>query len=277
MELLAMNSCLRRALLTYLALSCLLGACAGGPGYRAPRVYAQAFDTETNACLRFPASCPGTGALAARQRVAESGANFATIAAALYLEDKAQQARIGQAIHNCVQEADFKLNERYFGGSPTRAQCSEVVELDRNGEPVTRAMLLGREKHALALECIQRELSRLRKDGFSLNQRYRENKATGRWEPLSQNQVEALRHNGGSGLTGTIEPDIVIHTGNPAEVLDIFELKFPCPGTNPARWHPYGPGSPHHPLHQGEVYAKAFGGNPARVSPRWGIKRLLDP
>ncbi len=37
----------------------------------------------------------------------------------------------------------------------------------------------------------------------------------------------------GSSLAGTIEPDIVIHPGNPAEVLDVFDLKFPCPGTNP--------------------------------------------
>jgi hypothetical protein len=69
----------------------------------------------------------------------------------------------------------------------------------------------------------------------------------------------------------------VIHTGNVAEVLDTFDLKFPCPGTNHARWHDYPPGNPHHPLNQGEVYAKALGGNPARVSPRWGIKRLLEP
>lgn len=267
----------KRALLACLASSFLLGACTGAGWHRAPRVYAQALDTETNACLRFPASCPGAEALAARQRVAETGASFASIAAAFYLEDKAQQARIGQAILDCVQDADFKLNERYFGGSPSREQCSEVVERDRHGEPVTRAMLLGREKHALALECIQQALARLRKDGFSLTQRYQENKTSGRWEPLSKPQVEALLRKGGSSLAGTIEPDVVIHTGNPAEVLDVFELKFPCPGTNPARWHDYAPGTPHHPLNQGEVYAKAFGGNPARVSPRWGIKRLLDP
>jgi hypothetical protein len=69
-------------------------------------------------------------------------------------------------------------------------------------------------------------------------------------------------------------PDIVIHTGKVAEVLDVFDLKFPCPGTNPPRWHDYAEGTPHHPLNQGEVYAKAFGVNPARVAPRWDIQRL---
>jgi hypothetical protein len=135
------------ALLPCLALSSLLSACVVTGTQGAPRTYAQAFDTETNACLRFPASCPGAEALAARQRIAEAGVNFASIAAAFYMEDKAQQARIEQAILDCVKDADFKLNERYFGGSPSREQCSEVVARDSHGEPVTRAMTLGREKH----------------------------------------------------------------------------------------------------------------------------------
>jgi hypothetical protein len=237
-------------------------------------VYAQAFDTETNACLRFPGNCPGAQGLAARQRVAEAGATFASIAATLYAEDKAQQARLEEAILDCVKDADFQLNERYFGGSPTREQCAEVVGRDARGEPITRAMLLGQEKHSLALQCIQQKLREIRPNGFSLNQRYRENKATGRWEPLSKSQIESLLRAGGDGLIGTIVPDVVIHTGNMAEVLDIFDLKFPCPGTNPARWHNYTEGTPHHPLNQGEVYAKAFGVNPARVAPRWDTRRL---
>jgi hypothetical protein len=162
-------------------LSFLIGACTGARGHRTPRVYAQAFDTETNACLRFPASCPGAEALAVQQRVAEAGTRFASIVATLYLEDKAQQIRVEQAILGCVQTADFKLNERFFGSSPSREKCAEVVERGPNGEPVTRAMLLGRQKHAMALECIQQELANLRSDGFSLTQRYRENRTTGRW------------------------------------------------------------------------------------------------
>src|SRR5688572_20771941 len=80
------------------SLTLLLGACAGVERPGAPRVYAQGFDTETNACLRFPASCPGAQGMAARQRVAEAGATLASMAAAVYSEDKAQQARIEEAI-----------------------------------------------------------------------------------------------------------------------------------------------------------------------------------
>lgn len=263
-----------RLLLTSLTL--LLGACAGVERQGAPRVYAQAFDTETNACLRFPANCPGAQGMAARQRVAEAGGTLASIAATLYAEDKAQQARIAEAILDCVKDADFQLNERYFGGNPSHAQCAEVVERDARGNPVTRAMLLGREKHTLALECIQQKLQELRPDGFSLNQRYRENKATGRWEPLSDQQVKALLRAGGDGLIGTLVPDILIHTGHLAQVLDVFDLKFPCPGSNEATWGRYPRGHPYARINQGEAYEQAFGVNPARVAPRWDIKRLRE-
>jgi hypothetical protein len=268
-----MNSLPQKALLVGLAL--LLSACAGVQRRGAPRVYAQGFDTETNACLHFPGNCPGAQGMAAQQKVAETGATLGSIGATLYAEDKAQQNRIAEAILDCVKDADFTLNERYFGGNPTREQCSEVVGRDSSGNPVTRAMLLGREKHTLALECIQLKLHEIRPKGFSLNQRYRENKSTGRWEPLSEQQVKALLRNGGDGLIGTIVPDIVIHTGNALEVLDVLDLKFPCPGTNEPTWYKYPDGHPFEGLSQGQVYKTAFGVNPARVAPRWDIQRSL--
>jgi hypothetical protein len=135
-------------------------------------------------------------------------------------------------------------------------------------------MLLGQEKHTLALQCIQQKLNEIRKGGFSFNQRYRKNNATGRWEPLHRNQVEALLRAGGAELIGTLVPDIVIHTGNPAEVLDVFDLKFPCPGTNEAIWGRYPEGHPFERLNQGQAYERAFSVNPARVAPRWDIQRL---
>lgn len=243
-------------------------------------MYGQTLDSETSACARFPAQCPGTSgreveALAARQRVAEAGATLGSAAAATYLEDKAQRARVEEAILDCVKDADYQLNERYFGGSPTREHCAEVVGRNARGEPVTRAMQLGREKHQLALECIQKKLQELRPGGFSLEQRYRKNESSGEWVPLSRSEVEALLRAGGKALVGTIEPDIVIHTGNAAEILDVLDLKFPCPGTKEAFWGSYPKGHPFERLNQGEAYKEAFGGNPARVSPRWDIKRLL--
>ncbi len=256
------------------SLALLLGACAGVERRGVPRVYAQGFDTESNACVRFPGNCPGAQGMASGQKVAEAGATLGSIGAALYTEDQAQQNRIAEAILECVKDADFKLNERYFGGSPTREQCAEVVGRDARGNPVTRAMTLGQEKHTLALECIQQKLAEIRPKGFSFNQRYKENKATGRWVPLSEQQVNALLRSGGDGLIGTIVPDIVIHTGNPVEVLDVFDLKFPCPGTNAATWYRYPDGHPYQRLNQGQVYRRAFGVNPARASPRWDIQRF---
>jgi hypothetical protein len=257
-------------------LALLLGACVGVAGQGAPRQYAQTLDSETSACLRFPANCPGGQAevMAARQRLAELGANAASVAAALRPLDNEQRARIDEAILECVKDADFQLNERLFGGSPTREQCSEVLERDASGKPITRAMRLGQEKHDLAMECIQQKLNELRPGGFSLNQRYRLNRLTGKWEPLSRKEVEALLREGGKGLIGSVEPDAVIHSGNLTEVLDVYDLKFPCPGTNPAQWNPYPEGHPFERLNQGELYEKAFRANPARVSPRWGIERL---
>lgn len=92
-------------------------------------MYAQTLDSESSACARFPAQCPGTvgreaEALAARQRVAEAGATLGSAAAASYLEDRALRARVEEAILECVKDADYQLNERYFGGSPTREQSS---------------------------------------------------------------------------------------------------------------------------------------------------------
>jgi hypothetical protein len=87
-----MDFLLQKALLASLAF--LLGACAGVERRGAPRVYAQAYDTETNACLRFPSNCPGAQGAPTGQKVAEAGATLGSIAATLYTEDKAQQNRI---------------------------------------------------------------------------------------------------------------------------------------------------------------------------------------
>jgi len=261
--------------LPLLGLSLLLGACAGVERQGARREYRQAYDSETNACIRFPSQCPpgAAGTMAARQRVAEAGATLGSVAATLYLEDQAQRAPVEEAILECVKDADFQLNERSFGGSPTQEQCAEVVGQDARGAPITRAMQLGRQKHQLALECIQKKLQQLRPGRFSLEQRYRLNEGSGKWVPLSRGEVEALLRARGKALVGTIEPDVVIHTGNAAEVLDVLDLKFPCPGTNPADWRKYPEGHPSGMRNQGAAYEKAFGVKPARVSPRWDVKR----
>jgi hypothetical protein len=260
-------------------LALLLGACGGFVRTGEARVYAQSFDTESNACVRFPATCVGAdgteaAAQATRQRLAEVGSNIGSLAAGLRDLTQAQRTLIDDAILECVKDADFQLNDKLFGGNPSREQCAQVLERDARGNPVTQAMRLGTQKHELALQCIQQKLQALRPGGFSLHQRYRLNRATEKWEPLSRKQVESLLGAGGKELVGTIEPDLVLHTGNPAEVLDLYDLKFPCPGTNPPRWGNYPEGHPFENLTQRQVYEQAFKVKPARVSPRWNIERL---
>ena len=266
-----------------LLLAFLLGACGARLERRgAPRAYAQSLDSGSNLCLRNPKLCQelaigDASSLAARQRLAELGASVYAAAEGVRILGEALTREINQIMLDCALEANFQVNERHFAGNPTREQCKEVMGYDARGNPITRAMLVGREKHEAALACVQEKLSKLRPGGFSLNQRYRYNESTGRWEPLSPSQEQALLSAGGEGLVGTLVPDVVIHTGNLLEVLDVLDFKFPCPGSNPATWRQYSKGHPHHPSHQGEMYEKAFGVNPARVSPRWGVKRLREP
>lgn len=259
--------------LACLVLALLLSACgAAGPRRGAPGSYSQSLDSFSNTCGRNPMSCPE--GLAASQRSADFAAS---VVAAGRILDAALQQSLEQLMLECALQADFAVNERHFGGNPTPQQCAEVVGKDSQGNPVTRAMVLGREKHLAALACVQQKLDSLRPGGFSLNQRYRYNPATGRWEPLSRSQVQALLRAGGQALIGTLEPDVVIHTGLPAEVLDAYDFKFPCPGSKPATWRQYSVGHPHHPKHQGVLYEEAFGVNPAKVAPRWGVTRLREP
>ncbi len=264
--------------LEYLVVGMLLTACsAGGVSRGTPKTYAQGLDSESNACMRNPALCAeatggASATLASRQRLAERGAS---IAAGARILDAALQKRIEQALLDCAVEADFQVNKRLFGGNPSRKQCSEVVKFDRNGDPITQARISGHEKHKEALACIREKLLHLKVSGFSLNQRYRFNSQTERWEPMSHLEVEELLRSGAQELVGTIVPDIVIHTGTPLEVLDVYDLKFPCPGSNEPDWREYPEGHPYQNLTQGQVYAKAFQSNPALIAPRWGVLRIF--
>jgi hypothetical protein len=268
-------------LVACLLLAPFLGGCTVTVGRRgASRTYEQSVDSHSNFCARNPKLCEelaiGEDAgLVVRQRVAEVGASVYAAAQGVRILGEAVRRKIEDILLECAKEAEFQVNERHFGGSPTREQCQEVLGYDSRDNPITRAMLLGREKHEAALACIQAQLTGLRPGGFSLNQRYRYNESTGRWEPLSPKQEEALLRAGGEGLLGTLVPDVVLHTGNLVEVVDVYDLKFPCPGTNFPEWRPFPKGHPYHLSNQGEMYHKAFGVNPARVAPRWGIKPLL--
>jgi hypothetical protein len=70
-----------------------------------------------------------------------------------------------------------------------------------------------------------------------------------------------------------LRPDIVIHTGNPLRANAVYDLKFPCPGSNHPDWTRYPEESPFRGLRQGDVYDTALKTEAARVAPVWGIIR----
>jgi hypothetical protein len=77
----------------------------------------------------------------------------------------------------------------------------------------------------------------------------------------------------GSDLTGTLEPDVVIHSGDPLRPWAVYDFKFPCPEDNPPSWSRYPSGHPYQGRSQGEMYGRALGRPAARVAPGWGIIR----
>lgn len=252
------------------SLGVLLSACSVNTGStRTPRTYSQVMDSPSNACRASAANCAAMGM--APKNAAEAGAS---IAAALKVLDEAAKKDLSRIMHECANRAADEVDQLRLGGEhPTREQCREVIGRDERGNPITRAMQLGREKHEAALRCVEEKLASLRPGGFALQQRYGHDRQTGRTWLISRAEVEALLRQGRSQeLVGTLEPDVVIHAGNPLQVLATYDFKFPCPGTNEARWNPYPEGHPYQFSDQGAMYHSALGVKPFRVSPFWGVR-----
>lgn len=261
----------------------------GTASYGVPRQYAQVPDSVSNTCLRNPANCPPTPGLrvvpnppagppplpATSVPVLTTSVVGAAVIQAGHSLDAELRARIDAALAECADAARSEVMLKHFGRSPTREECKEVVGTDSKGQPITRAMQLGLEQHALALQCAEKQLQELKPGGFSIQPRYRVDPETGKAEYLPREVVETLLRQGRSAeLRGTIEPDIVIHEGQPHRVQDIYDYKFPC-ATSSKRsdWRTYPEGNPHAGKPQGEVYQKALGGEPARVQPHLGVYR----
>lgn len=250
-----------------LALSALLIGC-GSAGY--------AVDSATSACRQNPTYC----ALVAGEETVvptaiRGGAEVASVAATLQMLTPETRSDIEQVLVECVEWANTEINRQRFGGkSPSREQCREELPgTDPCGKKVTRAMQLGTEKHALARQCTETKLGTLIPGRFSLEQRYRyDSQKTGQKQLVSREEERALRQQGcGDELEGTIVPDVVIHSGNPLEVLAIYDFKFPCPITNRPRWNP----SPRAGSTQGDVYLEFLGVEPNLVTPIRGIIRWV--
>jgi hypothetical protein len=177
-------------------------------------------------------------------------------------------AKIEKAIVQCARKAERQVNDHHFKGrSPSWEICQQV----KVGEQTTWAAYLGLFKHEQAWPCLREALDALLpKVNYRLHPRFYVNPRTGRWEHMDENMVsQIVSQEGWSGLRGTIEPDIVLLDRN-GIVVNVYDLKFPCPETNAARWESYKDGY-WRDRSQADVYEEALEVEPALVSPRWGV------
>jgi hypothetical protein len=271
-----------------LGASVVLMACGAGR-QSGPRHYAQAMDSASSSCGKPQNLC--TAAVGEKMPVVPpapvrppmSGWPAAATAAAGGVVIQPSQElepdlveRIDRALSECANEARSQVMLRHFKTrGPTREECEEEVGRDSQGQPVTRAMRLGVEQHAVALECAERKLRELKPGGYSLSPRYRYDPSTGKAEYIPAERVKELLSQGRSAeLRGTLEPDIVIHEGTPRRVQAVYDYKFPCVNTDePSPWRRYPKGHLHAGNTQGAMYKKALGVDPARVQPHVGVSR----
>jgi hypothetical protein len=177
------------------------------------------------------------------------------------------RAEVEAAIWKCVREAERQANDHYFQGrSPSREQCGE-----RKTNEQTWAAYLGVFKHELARSCLRTALEKLMPGRYLLQPRFRLNEQTGKWEYLDAEAVRQLvSRQGMKGLAGTIEPDIVLMDRN-GVIIHVYDMKFPCPESNPARWDTYKKGR-WATYTQGELYLEALKADPRLVSPLEGVQ-----
>jgi hypothetical protein len=149
------------------------------------------------------------------------------------------------------------------------------VEVDGCDAPITRAMLLGQQKHVLALECARQVLEQLWPAPFSMEQRYRYYPSTQFLETVSREDEARLIAQGCTHeLWRTIKPDLVLHADRHLRRSALtLDFKFPCPDTNEPRWTRYGEKSAYADSNQGKIYKEALGGEAVMISPQAGMTR----
>ncbi len=256
----------------------LLGACATG-SQRAVSPPRQGFrlDTETVSRMRHvaAASHPAAGSLASMpvQSGVSTLVHVAPVLLAVFQEHDGEEklSDLDVRLRQCVQGAESGVNQRFFGNRPpTREECGAEVDVDECGEPITRAMLLGKEKHAVALECMKAVLSTFWPAPFSIEQRYRFYRHARVVEAVSPAEEKRLiEQDCRPGLWGTIKPDIVLHAdSNLLKALFILDLKFPCPDTNRPEWTVYGKKSAYWGFNQKMVYEAALDGEAKLFTPK---------
>ncbi|MFP2909356.1 hypothetical protein ACLESD_30800 [Pyxidicoccus sp. 3LFB2] len=256
----------------WLVLLFAVGCGAGGPARRGRGSYAQAADSATATCQRTPAYCAKVAGEETVVPLSVRAVQVGSAGKAWQVLDELVQKGIEDLLVECARWADAQVNQQEFGGrQPTAAECEQKVGGTQEN-PVTRGMRLGGAKHKLAVQCAEEKLSRAHAGRFSVEQRYRLHPETRRLERLSHEKELEMLRNGGKELTGSVVPDVVIHTGDPLQIQAVYDFKFPCPETNRAQWRSYPRAHPSGFRDQGEAYAKILETPPFRVTIR-GIIR----
>jgi hypothetical protein len=257
--------------------SALLTACASSPPRSARRDLR--LDTETVSRIRHAAAAAKAVsplAPAAGRTVASQLAEFAPVLLTLLDNDNAV-GELEEQLKECAQLAEREVNAAHFGNrAPTREECGEEVVVDGCGEPITRAMQLGQQKHERALQCAREVLEQLWPATFSIERRYRYYQQTQLVETITREEEARLLAQGcTSQLRRTIKPDLVLHypDGDLRRSALTLDFKFPCPDTNEPRWTRYGDSSAFSGYNQGQIYKKALEGEALIISPRVGMRR----
>ncbi|QSQ26828.1 hypothetical protein JY651_18760 [Pyxidicoccus parkwayensis] len=256
----------------------LIAACAGTPDRGTPGHYA--FDSATSKCEQQPLLCArmvGEETVIPLARTMETVASTVrTGVAVLRIFEETTKAVVEKELTACAEQARSKvLLDHFDGGSPTPRECNEVVEESGSGRRITRAMQLGCLMHEVALACTREALRKRIPGRFSLEQRYRYDRATRTLALMSAEETRSLlRLRCGEELRGTLVPDVVIHSGNPLEAQAIYDFKFPCANSSELPLsRPYPQGHPYGGDTQETIYQEALGAEVWRVVPRWGVIR----
>jgi len=265
------------ALLVLSGCACLPHRASPGFSGPPPQRYAQSLDSATSGCLRNPACYAQTGEEAILPWLERSLHALRTVAATLRLLEAAEVRHVEQVLAQCAKEAHLSVNDE-LGYNPTEAQCQEVVRREGDTD-ITRAMDLGRQKHARAVECVRKQLKVHYWDNVSLEPLYQKDSHTGLWRWVDPLQVAQWLSDGLFHLLrGSLVPDVVIHAaGDPNKVQRIYDFKFPCPAGNFAKWNSYPWGHPYFGRDQGQLY-KELGGQepPMMLHPMYGVQRSSE-
>ncbi|MFP2905567.1 hypothetical protein ACLESD_11020 [Pyxidicoccus sp. 3LFB2] len=253
----------------------LMAACAGTPDRGSTADYR--LDSATQGCRQRPDLCArmaGEEALLPTLRTAEAvAATVRTGAAAFRVLEAAAKAMVEKELTACVEHARSQvLVDHLRGRSPTRQECNEVVVDTKSGRRITRAMQLGCLMHEVALACTRKALGERLPGRFSLEQRYQYDPKSGALKLVSNEEARSLLRRGCSEeLTGTLVPDVVIHSGDPLEAEAVYDFKFPCVNGATTAWRDYPLGHSYEGLSQKQVYKSVLGAEALRVLPRWGV------